>query len=387
MRTFPLYLLKGAPVIRHSLAAAVCAALLFSPAAASAAPPVVTITSGPAEGSQRGGPAPIEIAFTVDVPATVVCTYGRHHEVPCSSPVSLPAQEDGVGTSGISIVARNADGGGFANRSWQNDVKPPNAVLGAQVGLGIPGATFVDGMRLRPQDVVFTGRYSLELAPGETDTCALDGAPLTCAEQMTFPDLPNGTHSISMTSTDAWGNAITRTLSWISVSFYPPTAGKDKLHASKLADLVHALAGNDQVWGEDGDDTLYGDAGDDTLDGGRGKDKLFGRAGIDTLWGFDGDDRLVGDAGDDHLAGENGKDTLTGGPGNDTLIDVDDSVRDVLNCGPGKRDVAFIRKPDVTVGCEKVYVSVRGRDLPLPKWYTDVPPRKSSSGPGAPLVD
>jgi Ca2+-binding RTX toxin-like protein len=95
------------------------------------------------------------------------------------------------------------------------------------------------------------------------------------------------------------------------------TARADKLVGTNRNDILNGLGGNDTLLGRKGNDTLNGGTGNDVLDGGLGLDKLFGGAGNDTLKARDGQ-------------------------------------RDVVNCGAGKKDVAFVDKRDVVTGCEKV---------------------------------
>ena len=53
------------------------------------------------------------------------------------------------------------------------------------------------------------------------------------------------------------------------------------------------------------------------------------------------------------LAGGAGKNAYDGGAGNDT-INARNRVKETVNCGSGKRDVATVDRADKTRGCEKV---------------------------------
>ncbi len=64
-------------------------------------------------------------------------------------------------------------------------------------------------------------------------------------------------------------------------AYIKPSAKADVLRGSKLADTIHALAGDDRIDGRTGNDSLYGGAGRDTLTGGAGADRLKGGAGAD----------------------------------------------------------------------------------------------------------
>ena len=101
---------------------------------------------------------------------------------------------------------------------------------------------------------------------------------------------------------------------------------------------------------------MVGDNGRDSLCGKGGNDRLIARGGKDKLRGASGNDRLVAGKGRDVAAGGPGNDVLIGGPGNDRLNGRHaNHFRDVLRCGPGKRDKAFADPGDVVAkSCEIV---------------------------------
>ncbi|MBX5443331.1 MAG: hypothetical protein IRZ32_17620 [Solirubrobacteraceae bacterium] len=80
--------------------------------------------------------------------------------------------------------------------------------------------------------------------------------------------------------------------------------------------------------------------------------------GRSRLVGSPGDDRLVGADGDDVIVGGRGTDAILGGGGNDR-IEARDGVRDLIDCGPGLRDVAIVDRLDVVDDCERVVVGGR----------------------------
>jgi CSLREA domain-containing protein len=140
------------------------------------------------------------------------------------------------------------------------------------------------------------------------------------------------------------------------------TGGADQRSGGALTDIL---------LGRGGDDVLRGLGGDDCLDGARGADRLLGGRGSDRLDGGPGDDRLVGGAGADRLGAGRGRDLLRGGSGDDRInpgrgsdrvaagpgndrIRANGAARDVIDCGPGDRDVAIVDSLDVTSGCEDV---------------------------------
>jgi Ca2+-binding RTX toxin-like protein len=94
------------------------------------------------------------------------------------------------------------------------------------------------------------------------------------------------------------------------------------------------------MWGGPGNDTLTaGPNGRNRLHGGLGNDTVNGGPSRDFLWGGFGID------------------TENGGDGNDVLHALaPDGQVDTLDCGPGDRDVAYLRsgEHDVTVNCEVV---------------------------------
>ena len=96
-----------------------------------------------------------------------------------------------------------------------------------------------------------------------------------------------------------------------------------------------------------------GTASADRLKGTRGGDRLIGRRGRDRLFGFAGVDCLRGNGGRDQLHGGKGKDKLLGGIDQDRLF-ARDGAHDLVNCGRGRHDVAFVDRRDRVVGCERV---------------------------------
>jgi hypothetical protein len=90
---------------------------------------------------------------------------------------------------------------------------------------------------------------------------------------------------------------------------------------------------------------LSGTREDDRIAGTKRGDKLAGRGGADLLLGRGGRDRLHGGKGED---------ALYGGKGNDRLR-ARDSFRDLVDCGPGRRDVAVVGlTEDGVYDCERV---------------------------------
>jgi Ca2+-binding RTX toxin-like protein len=153
--------------------------------------------------------------------------------------------------------------------------------------------------------------------------------------------------------------------------------------AMALAVIRQGGPGNDVVSGTERPDDLGGGFGSDTVIGLGGDDHLWGgllppRPGElppaevepnndDILIGGSGDDMLRPDEGSDRIIGGSGSDILTdgdrargsydileGGSGNDGLIPRNEPAgKDLAVCGGGK-DLTFVDRADVVVGCERV---------------------------------
>ena len=145
--------------------------------------------------------------------------------------------------------------------------------------------------------------------------------------------------------------------------------GNDGLSGNAGGDLVQGMAGDDSVFGRANDDRLSGNDGDDRVIGGEGDDRVFGREGNDRLSGNAGEDLIRGAVGNERIFGREGDDRISGNSGNDTIqanagsdrvfgregndvIRVRDGVRDVVDCGSGRDNVAADRR-DVLRNCER----------------------------------
>jgi hypothetical protein len=163
------------------------------------------------------------------------------------------------------------------------------------------------------------------------------------------------------------------------------TGEGEVLDGTAWRDIVTGLAGDDELSGSGGEDRLIGGAGDDTLlggdmadrlEGGYGADllvggpfkqdiytqvddRLLGGPGPDDLRGGPGRDDLSGDSGNDVLRGGPDADVMSGGPGNDRIFASGDSpnddIPDIVRCGAGRRDVAYVDPEDKASGCEIVH--------------------------------
>ena len=126
------------------------------------------------------------------------------------------------------------------------------------------------------------------------------------------------------------------------------------LGGAALADTIDGTSGPDDLVGTDNDDVIHASGGADYVSGLAGPDLVYAGAGNDTVVGRDGNDRIYGNT---------GSDTLFGNESNDTINSAGDGVKDVVKCGIGKNDTAYVDKIDwVKENCENVYVLVRTAD-------------------------
>ena len=118
-----------------------------------------------------------------------------------------------------------------------------------------------------------------------------------------------------------------------------------------LANTIDGTSGPDDLIGTDKADVIHGSGGKDYISGLAEADVLYAGAGNDTVVGRDGNDRIYGNS---------GSDTLFGNGGNDTIDSAGDQTRDVVKCGFGDADTAYVDKIDsVKENCENVFLLVR----------------------------
>jgi serralysin len=121
-----------------------------------------------------------------------------------------------------------------------------------------------------------------------------------------------------------------------------------------LADTIDGTSGPDDLVGTDKDDVIHASGGADYLSGLAGPDLLYAGSGNDTVVGRDGNDRIYGNT---------GSDMLFGNQSNDTINSAGDQEKDVVKCGLGKDDTAYVDKIDwVKENCENVFLLVRAGD-------------------------
>jgi Ca2+-binding RTX toxin-like protein len=186
-----------------------------------------------------------------------------------------------------------------------------------------------------------TFECSIDTGTPSFGPCSGPGASHTPASP-----LADGTYTFRVRATDETGNTDPSPAEeTFTVGSAPPpvicpgaeqtyigTKGKDEITGTALNDLIIGLAGHDLLDGAAGNDCVKGNAGEDTVRGG---------------------------GGDDFVRGGDGADIHQGGNGNDKLNSAKDGVRDVVNCGPGDDDRAWVDELDhVKEGCEKVTLVV-----------------------------
>jgi Ca2+-binding RTX toxin-like protein len=132
----------------------------------------------------------------------------------------------------------------------------------------------------------------------------------------------------------------------------------DRIKGTDSGERILGFGGNDTIDGKGGIDTVVGDTdldtsvvGNDNLDGGEGSDHIFGFGGSDTLVGGPGEDYI--DAVGQETSGS--QDTISAGSGIDE-VQAGDGFKDIISCGPGGSDRAFVDAGLDTVSkdCERV---------------------------------
>ena len=118
-----------------------------------------------------------------------------------------------------------------------------------------------------------------------------------------------------------------------------------------LADTIDGTSGPDDLVGTDQADVIHASGGVDYVSGLAGPDLLYAGAGNDTMVGRDGNDSIYGNT---------GSDTLFGNESNDTINSAGDRGKDVVKCGLGDADTAYVDEEDwVKENCENVFLRVR----------------------------
>jgi alpha-beta hydrolase superfamily lysophospholipase len=130
-------------------------------------------------------------------------------------------------------------------------------------------------------------------------------------------------------------------------------SGPNRIRGTAGPDRIRALGGDDRVDARAGDDCVDAGAGRDRALGGRGSDALRGQRGADELRGGGARDVISGNGGADVIGGGAGNDLLSGGLGGDRVSSRDGET-DLVDCGPGRNDRAWIDRADRVARCETV---------------------------------
>ena len=131
------------------------------------------------------------------------------------------------------------------------------------------------------------------------------------------------------------------------VSCNPPSndpAADDVCYGTTKSDVITGTEFGDRIFGLAGNDTANGGLGDDSIYGFRGADTLVGGEGVDYAFGDDGNDTL--DLRDATVVPADSYEYADGGNGNDTIY-ADDGQRDLITCGPGKKDTVTYDQYDL----------------------------------------
>jgi hypothetical protein len=216
------------------------------------------------------------------------------------------------------------------------------------------------------EDLTNGGAWTHAVRDGAAGVTTVVTEPPTCypltranpfyGEWVRCPDGSSGQGQTDATTPKGQGESFSISLGDRNDTFAADSVGDFEVHGGPGRDLV---IGNDEpsvvpamedeprlvYWTED---MLYGDGGNDLLAGRQGSDYLSGGAGADYLEGGP-------DAGESDAFSQGKDDALLGGGGNDKLNAAEDDRDSVINCGPGRRDKAWIDKIDPKPkGCEIV---------------------------------
>jgi Ca2+-binding RTX toxin-like protein len=145
------------------------------------------------------------------------------------------------------------------------------------------------------------------------------------------------------------------------------TEGVDRIQGTDSVDEIYAYGSEDDITAGDEDDKVYGGSGGDFIladwsasgSEDAGNDEIYGEGRVDYMYGGGGTDLIDGGPGNDYLDAIEfpedvpGEDTVLGGSGNDKVY-ADDGLRDVINCGGGKKDrVTYDKGLDTVTKCER----------------------------------
>lgn len=359
----------GAPTLRSlSLAAAVVSTLALPvPASAASNATVTRVQSTVTYNSGSGAINDVELSLAPDGEVIVSDTAGLTGSPPCVHP-TLVSVACGPGVTQINVllfdgrdevtqrtpVSTRVQGSDGNNILRLGQAPAESATL----FLGGPGFDEVDYSRADRFVTVTADGAANDGRPGDRDNIAADVEEILGTG---FPDKITG-GAVGNTLDGAFGPDVLSGL-----------AGDDLFPEGTRANGADILLGGTGLDAVDysrrtGDlsitlDTLANDGqageGDlvrqvESVFTGTGNDVVVGSGIADVLRASFGNDELNGKGGDDRLNGDGGSDVIRGGGGND-VITARDTVRDVVECGPGTLDRATIDPGlDEVRGCEIV---------------------------------
>lgn len=283
----------------------------------------------------------------------------------------IPAEVDSFGLGAVPASVATYDGDGPGDRTGfevagGDDV---NGDLRQDAVLGAPGAD--------PFGRADAGTTFLIFGDNVPPTASLSGAPdpVVIGEQVTWSATgadPEGGPVVFAFDVDQqpgfevpFGASNSTTRTYLSTGTKTGTVrvrdvGGATTDASDTVEVVAGLGGATSCTGApvtigtNGPDTMSGGYGSQVLVGLGGADDLSGGYDNDCVIGNGGSDSLDGGYGDDFVYGGAGQDELKGGYGNDVLDARDGAGGDVVNCGAGSADVAYVDPGDTVKGCETV---------------------------------
>ncbi len=162
--------------------------------AAPVAAPTVFVISGPVPSTSA---VDATITFAVSDPAAaVVCSLDGAPSSACANPWT--ATNLGVGSHTLTVTASNAGGTGSASYTWTITPPPPPPV-------GAPTVTVDSGPQLSGTATDAAVVFSVS-DPTAVVTCSVDGGPPTsCASPWTATNLAIGSHTLTISATNAGG--------------------------------------------------------------------------------------------------------------------------------------------------------------------------------------
>ena len=168
-------------------------------------PPVVTLTGQP---PALGNQPTVTFSFEVNETATVECRLDTDAYVDCPPPSkTFPTLADGTHTFDLRATA-NGLVGAIPTTSFAIDTAPPVVAITGQPAQASP---------------VASGEFQFTLGDAQSATCAIDSAGAQpCTSPYAYSGLADGSHTFTLTATDAAGNSATKTYTW-TVQTTPPS--------------------------------------------------------------------------------------------------------------------------------------------------------------------